>query len=55
VGTRDFSGRARGALVVIVDNGTVLNFSTFRKRRKRNKDSVVLRKKKNVDKKVLTR
>jgi hypothetical protein len=44
VGTRDFSGRTRGALAVIVDNGTVLNFSTFRKRRKRNKDRMVLKK-----------
>jgi hypothetical protein len=43
VRTRDFTSRARGALVVIVDNGTVFNFSTFRKRRKRSKDGVVLR------------
>jgi hypothetical protein len=33
-------------LVVIVDNGTVLNFSTFRKRRKRSKDEVALGKEK---------
>jgi hypothetical protein len=55
MGTRDFSGRARGALVVIIDNGTVFNLSTFRKRRKRNKDRMVLRKKKQCRQKALIR
>jgi hypothetical protein len=43
VRTRDFTFRARGTLVVIIDNGTVLNLSTLRKRRKRSKNRVILR------------
>jgi hypothetical protein len=38
-------------LVVIIDNGTVFNFSTLRKRRKRSERGMVLRKRKSVDKK----
>jgi hypothetical protein len=52
VRTRDFNVRARGALVVIIDNGTLFNFSTLGKRRKRSERRMVLRKRKSVDKKA---
>jgi hypothetical protein len=40
--THDFTFRARNTLVVLLDNGTFFDFPTFRTRRKRSQNRVVL-------------
>jgi hypothetical protein len=47
--SRDFSFRGSGFLRLIINDGSLIHFSTFRKGRKRRKDLVVQSKNQRVD------